>query len=76
MYAQGEKGQSLDDMVAPANVVLLMEDDVALLLLGQRGGQINFRSEDTHDKGRVDIVGQINVIPQRQGTYQFAAEPQ
>ena len=35
MDAQGEKGQSLDDMVAPADVVLLMEDDVALLLLGQ-----------------------------------------
>ena len=48
--AQGDKSKALDDMVSPADVVLLMEDDIALLLLRQGGGQIDLRAKDTHNK--------------------------
>ena len=68
-------GQSLDDMVTPADVVPLMEDDVALLLLGQGRGQIYLWTKNSHDKRGFDVVRQINVTLQRHGAHQSPAEP-
>ena len=73
MDAQGHKGQGLDDMVQPADVVPLMEKDVCLFPGGQRGGQIDPGPQNPHDKGGANVVGQVDVFPQGHRTRQPAA---
>ena len=71
MDAQGQKCQRFCDMVAAANVVLLMADDIGLFTLLHIRGQIDFRPDQSHDKGGCDLVSQIDIIPQRRGCQQF-----
>ena len=63
-------------MVPAADVVLLVEQDVAPLRFFQRGGQVDPGPQQTHDEGRGDAVRQIDVVPQADGSHQTAAQPQ
>ena len=63
-------------MIPAAEVILLMPQDVAPLRFRQGGGQVDLRPEQAHDKGRWDMIRQIDVIPQSHRPHQPAAQPQ
>ena len=63
-------------MIPAAEVILLMPQDVAPLRFRQGGGQVDLGPEQAHDKGGGDVVRQIDVVLQSQGSHQTAAEPQ
>jgi len=73
--AQSEERQCLNHMVTSADMVLLVKDDVFLFTVGKCGGQIDFRPNQPHHKGRVNVVGKMNVAPQAYGTHQSAPDP-
>ena len=53
---------------------LLMEDYVLLLPFAQGRGQIDFRQDNSHYKGRSDAVGKIDIIPQQHRAHKSATQ--
>ena len=70
--AQRREGQDLYDVVASADMVLLMPDDIGLLPPAQCGGKIDPGAEEAHHEGGGDVVRQIDIVPQRHGADQPA----
>ena len=71
MEAQGKIGQQLDDMVTPADMMMLMLHDITPLLSRDTGGQINSGIQHAHYKGRGDMIRQIDISPEMDGANQI-----
>lgn len=74
MNAQGQKGHGLEQVITPADVVLLVEEDIPLFPLRQGSGQIYPGAEEPQNKGGVDTVRQIDIALQHHRLRQPAAE--
>ena len=63
--AEEQKGQGLDEVVLPADVDLLVAEDIPPLLLGEAQGQVDPGPEKAQDKGGGDPVAFPDVpLPQ------------
>ena len=60
MEAKGQKGQDPDDVVTPADVGLLVEEDVFPFLTGKPLRQVDFRPEDPQNEGGFQPFGMID----------------
>ena len=60
--AQSQIAQQLPQGVTPMQVMPLVGDDKAALLLGGIPGQIDFRTEQADHKGRLDIICDEDII--------------
>ena len=61
MQAQRQPGQGLGQVIPPPQVGLLVEKDVGPVLGVQPHGEIDFRGENTADKGGGNLIGLIEV---------------
>lgn len=75
MQRQGENTDQLEQVVAAADVDLLVEEDQVPLPLGQGRGQVDFGTNGPQDKGGGDVIGQIEVVPEPDGPHQPPSEP-
>lgn len=73
MQAQRCIGERFHSRVAAADMVLLMQDNIVLFRLRERGWKVDFRAEKADDKGRVNRIRQIDIIPQPDRADQPAA---
>ena len=65
METQCEEGKRPCNMIAAADVMPLVHHNIGAFALRQGRGQINSRTDQTHDKGRVNMVGEINALFKR-----------
>ena len=61
VQAQRQPGQGLGQVIPPPQVGLLVEKDVGPVLGVQPHGEIDFRGENTADKGGGNLIGLIEV---------------
>lgn len=76
MEAQRPVGQRPQQMVAPVDMKPLVEEDIVPLPFPQIRGQVDPWPQDAQHKGRGDMAGQINPLPQRHGGTQPQQQPE
>ena len=74
MEAECCKAQKLHCRVKATDVALLVEDDVAPLSLCEGGWQIDPGPQDPHDEGGVDVIGEIDVVPEPHSPHDAAPQ--
>lgn len=73
--AEGRESQNPDNVVPPADVGLLVEEDVFPLLMGQPLRQVNFRPENPQNKGGFQPFCVINPAFLQNGVSKPPFEP-
>ena len=71
-----QEAQRLPPVVAPADVGPLMGDHIGQIPFLQPVGQVDHRPQKPQDKGRRNMVGQIEVPLQRHGAGEPAPQPE
>ena len=67
MNGKGQECQHFYNVIQPGNMLLFVQQDVCLLILGQTGRKIDPGTENAQNKGRADPVCQKNLFPDRNG---------
>ena len=62
MQAEGDQCQQLENVVTPAYMVLLMQQDIRPLCLSQRRWEIDFGPHQSQHEGRRNVIGQVDVL--------------
>ena len=74
VQAQGHPGQGLGPVISPADVGLLVEENVLPVTGGHAGGEIDPGTEKTADKGAANLVALIDVVPEEDCLRQLPPE--